>query len=56
MNDKLDDLSTQIDDAVLSSEELEQKPGDLPPEKIGKMKEALKEAQDVAEDLENDED
>lgn len=56
MNDKLDDLATEIEDAVLSTEELEDKPRDLSLKKIGKMKDALEKAQDVAEDLENDED
>jgi hypothetical protein len=55
MNDKLDDLTTEIEDAVLSAEELEDKPGDMSEKKIGKMKDALEKAQDVADDLENDE-
>ena len=55
MNDKLDDLTTEIEDAVLSTEELEDKPGDMSKKKIGKMKDALEKAQDVADDLENDE-
>jgi len=56
MSDKLDDLATEIEDAVLTTEELEDKPGDMSPKKIGKMKDALEKARDAADDLENDED
>jgi hypothetical protein len=55
MSDKLDDLATEIEDAVLTTEELEDKPGDMSPNKISKMKDALEKAKDVADDLDNDE-
>ena len=55
MNDKLDDLSTEIDDAVLSAEDLKNAPGGLSKKKIDEVKDALEKAQDVAGDLENEE-
>jgi inosine/xanthosine triphosphate pyrophosphatase family protein len=56
MNDKLDELAGEIDDAVLSTEELEDAPGAVSEKKIDKMKHVLEKAQDLAEDLENEED
>ena len=53
MNDKLDELASEIDDAMLTTEELKDEPGDLSENKIDKVKDALDTAHAAVEDLED---
>ena len=45
MNKKLDELATQIDDAVIVPDELRENPGGLSQEKIDRVKKSLEDAQ-----------
>jgi inosine/xanthosine triphosphate pyrophosphatase family protein len=53
MSDKLDELSSEIDDAVLTTEELQNEPGDLSEKGLGEVKDALDKVHTVVEDLED---
>jgi hypothetical protein len=56
MSEKLDELASEIDDALLTTEELQDEPGAIPEKKLGKVKDALDKAHVVVEDLEDAED
>jgi hypothetical protein len=56
MSDKLDELSSEIDDAVRSTEELQDEPGGIQHKQLEKVKHALDKAQDGVSDIEQAED
>jgi hypothetical protein len=53
MSDKLDELASEIDDAVITTEELKDEPGSLNETRIDEIKDALGTAQDAVDDLED---
>ena len=55
MNDKLDELGNEIDDAMVNADELEDAPGAMPKHKIDKLKDVLDDAQNAVDDLEDTE-
>lgn len=53
MSDKLDELASEIDDAVVTTEELKNDPGSHNEKKIDKITDALDTAKDAVDDLED---
>jgi hypothetical protein len=53
MNDKVDELASDIDDAVRTTEELENEPGEIDENSIKKVKTALDKAHDVVSEMED---
>lgn len=53
MADRLDDLATQVDDALVSAEELEDDPGATSPKDIERVKDALEKAKDTVDKMED---
>jgi hypothetical protein len=56
MADKVDDLASDVDDALVSADELENDPGIVKAEKIQKVKDSLEQAQDMVDDMQDAED
>ncbi len=56
MSDKLDELASDIEDAVRTTEELKDDPGSIKDKNIDKIKDALDAAQHVVDELEDAED
>lgn len=53
MSDKLDELASEIDDAVITAEELKNEPGSHQEQKIDEIADALDTAKDAVDDLED---
>ena len=56
MSEKVDELASDVDDAIVSADELESEPGDTKGKKIHKAKDALKKAKDAVDEMEDAED
>jgi outer membrane murein-binding lipoprotein Lpp len=56
MTDKVDKLASDVDDALVSADELEDDPGDIKGKTIGKVKEALAKAKETTDEMEDVED
>jgi hypothetical protein len=56
MTDRVDDLAAQVDDALVSAEELEDDPGATSSKKIERVKDALEKAKDTVDKMEDAED
>jgi hypothetical protein len=54
MNDKLDELATQLDETLLSAEYLEDDPGDAKKSQIKHVRETLEKAKDRVDEMESD--
>ena len=55
MADKVDELASQVDDALVSADELENDPGGVDRKKIDKVKNALEKAKDTVDEIEDTE-
>ena len=53
MTDKVDELANSVDDALVSAEELENDPGRVRKKSINKVKDALQEAKDTVDEMED---
>ena len=56
MSDKVDELASEIDDAVRTTEELKDEPGAVDEKKVDTIKDALDKAHGVVAELEDAED
>ena len=54
MADKVDELANQVDDALVSAEELENDPGRTKEKSIHTVKDALEKARDTVDEMEED--
>jgi len=53
MSDKVDELASDVDDALLSVEELKEEPGSIKGKSIHIVEDALKEAKDGVDEMED---
>lgn len=53
MSDRLDDLAGEVDDALVSADELEADPGTASPTKVARAKKALEEAKGAVDEMED---
>ena len=53
MSDKVDELASDVDDALVSVEELKDEPGSIKGKAIHKVQDALKEAKDGVDEMED---
>ena len=56
MSDKVDELASNVDDALVSVDELENDPGTIKGKQIDKVKDALEKAHDTVDEMEDAED
>jgi outer membrane murein-binding lipoprotein Lpp len=56
MTDKVDELASDVDDALVSADELENDPGSIKAKEIDKVKDALGKAKDTVDEMEDAED
>src|ERR1039458_9746978 len=56
MSDKVDELGTQVDDALITVDELERNPGNKKDRQIDRVKDALEEAQDAVDEIADSDD
>lgn len=56
MSDRVDELASNVDDALLSADELENEPGKIKEKTITKVKGALQDAKDTIDEMEDAED
>jgi hypothetical protein len=54
VGDKVDELANQVDDALVSAEELENDPGHVKEKSIHTVKDALEKARDTVDEMEED--
>ena len=56
MGDRVDELASDVDDALVSVDELENEPGEIKEKQIGKVKDALEKAKVTVDEMEDAED
>lgn len=56
MSERVDELASNVDDALESVDELENDPGKIKEKKITKVKSALRDAKDTVDEMEDAED
>ena len=56
MGDRVDELASDVDDALVSVDELENEPGEIEEKQIGKVKDALEKAKVTVDEMEDAED
>ena len=56
MSDKLDELASDVDDALVSADALAADPGSTTGKQIRKVKDALETAKDKVDEMEDDQD
>ncbi len=56
MTDKVDELASDVDDALVSAEELDNDPGSIKKKNIDKVKGALEDAKHAVDQMEDQED
>ncbi len=56
MTDRVDELASDVDDALVSADELENEPGPITGDAITKVKDALERAKDTVDEMEDTED
>jgi hypothetical protein len=56
MSDKVDELASDVDDALVRADELENHPGRIKGKEIQRVKEALEQAKNVVNEMEDAED
>ena len=56
MADKVDELASHVDDALVSADELENDPGSITGKEIHRVKDALEKAKDTVDEMEDAED
>jgi len=56
MGDRVDELASDVDGALVSVDELENEPGEIEEKQIGKVKDALEKAKATVDEMEDAED
>jgi outer membrane murein-binding lipoprotein Lpp len=56
MSDKVEELASDVDDALVSVDALAEDPGSIKEKKIAKVKKALETAKDKVDEMEDEED
>ena len=56
MSDRVDELASNVDDALVSVDELEDDPGKIKEKKITKVKDALQHAKETVDEMEDADD
>jgi hypothetical protein len=56
MTDSVDELASNVDDALVSADELENEPGKIKEKQITRVKDALQHAKDIVDEMEDAQD